>query len=253
MALCSRAAAASCSFVLEANLTLLGAPGSGKGFYGRMLAEAWRIPIYSASRILRQTQNSERIEGSAASSTLLDSGKLVDCQAVCTALISFLQDHHISGTRYIMDGFPRTRRQIDLMNAQWPDSYQIPVALHLNVTDAVCAQKMAGRRVCTVCHQEPNDADVRIDGFVLPPSIPAVCNSRCHPDVDWKRRMDDGCDMVIARRLKDYRTHERPLLDYYASNNSTVKKNGGLCTISPYNGVHDFPNIQQSLQDWFHQ
>lgn len=228
------------SFVLNANMTLLGAPGSGKGFYGRLLAEAWNVPLYSASRILRQSKTAHFD---------LDSGTLVDCETVSNALLSFLHKQHHAGNKktqcYLMDGFPRTRQQIELMNEQWPDSYKISTAFHLNVPNEVCAQKIAGRRVCAVCHQEPNSADVNIAGFVLPPTIPAVCNNRCRPDeTDWNRRPDDDCDDIIAKRLADYRHHERPLVEYFQSID-------GLCSFTPYFGIKDVPRLQQTLEDWF--
>jgi adenylate kinase len=215
-------------------MTLLGAPGSGKGFYGNFLAEAWKVPLYSASRILRQSSIVAD----------LDSGNLVDCETVSTTLLSFLQEQHAASTHFLMDGFPRTRQQIDLMNAQWPADYQITTAFHLNVPDAVCAQKIAGRRVCSICHQEPNSADVHIAGFVLPPSIPAKCQNKCNPVTDWKRRPDDECDTIIARRLADYRRHEQPITDYYTSTHA-------LCSFTPYYGVKDVPKLQQTLEDWF--
>lgn len=220
------------AFRLKANMALLGAPGSGKGFYGRFLAAAWKVPLYSASKILRQ------------SSISTDSGKLVDCETVSTALLKFLQENDAAQTHFLMDGFPRTRQQIDFMNHEWPAEYRVSTAFRLNVPDAVCAQKIAGRRVCQICHHEPNSADVVFEGFVLPPTIPTVCQGRCDPAKDWVRRADDESDHVIAQRLQDYRLHEQPLIDYYESC-------AGLCSFTPYYGVKDVPKLQQALEEWF--
>lgn len=201
----------------------------GKGFHGRFLAKAWKVPLLSASKILRQ------------SSISTDTGKLVDCETVSSALLRFLKKHHQS--HFLMDGFPRTRQQIDLMNKEWPVEYRISTAFRLDVPDTVCAQKIAGRRLCRICHQEPNSANVVTEGFVLPPTRPTVCEDRCDPERDWDRRADDESDEVIAQRLRDYRQHEHPLVDYYECC-------GGLFSFTPYFGAKDVPKMQQALEDW---
>ena len=216
----------------------------GKGFYGRYLAKAWDVPLFSASKILRQ------------SSIATDTGKLIDCATVSTALLQFLKQQHVAPQNksqrehhhqqhFLMDGFPRTRQQIDFMNHEWPTEYRTTTAIRLNVPDAVCAAKIAGRCVCRICHHEPNRANVvTADGFVLPPTIPNVCDNRCDPAVDWERRVDDESEAVIALRLRDYRRHEQPLIDYYESCS-------GLCSFTPYNGAKDIPKMQQSIENWF--
>jgi len=193
------------------------------------LASAWEVPLYSASKILRQ------------SSISTDTGKLVDCETVSLALLRFLKEHHQS--HFLMDGFPRTRQQIDFMNEEWPVEYRISTAFRLDIPDTICAQKIAGRRVCRICHHEPNSANVVTEGFDLPPTIPAVCEDRCDPERDWVRRADDTANEVIAQRLRDYREHEQPLVDYYESCD-------GLCSFTPYYGAKDVPKMQKAMEDW---
>ena len=125
------------------NLTIIGAPGSGKGFYGRLLAQAWGVPLITTSDVLRQAANIR--------TNLLDKGKLVDCQVVSNVLLGYLLS--LPEQHYILDGFPRTRLQIQLMTQTWPSHLQVQAALHLNIPDAVCQQKLMGRRHCCVCRR----------------------------------------------------------------------------------------------------
>lgn len=251
-------------------MTLLGAPGSGKGFYGRLLAQAWNVPLYSASRILRAATANNDTHG-------VDSGTLLDCDMVCDALREFLNDQHppqqqnihsnqtitpMPSSFFLMDGFPRTLRQIERMHETWPAALCLTTALHLNVPDAVCVAKIQGRRLCTICHQEPNLAHVRVQHnisqtnnntndynlaihknntntdlcFDLPPSLPMDCRGRCNPQQQqqqqapqpntvWTQRPDDADGEIVRRRLLDYRTHEQPLLDYYHHSNSKANHN----------------------------
>jgi adenylate kinase family enzyme len=225
-------------------MTLLGAPGSGKGYYGRLLSAAWQVPLYSASRILRAS--------SAGGSFDLDSGRLVDCEIVSRILLDFLENQHLSKQQeqdqssgfFLMDGFPRTRQQIDRMNATWPKSLQIHAAFRLDVPDEVCVQKIRGRRICRICHLEPNTADVHTaDGFVLPPTRPGPCHNRCDPNVDWSRRPDDASKEIIASRILEYRRHEEPIAEYY-------EQAGEFCSYRPLLGIQSMPEMQTNLEEW---
>jgi adenylate kinase family enzyme len=123
-----RLSAVDIPFRLTNNLTLIGPPGSGKGYYGRLLTTAWKlVPLYSASQILRthknhriqhplapeQQQQQQRPASSEStqpqqpkqhdSSVIaqqMNSGTLVDCEIVSQTILSFLQEHHPLPERY---------------------------------------------------------------------------------------------------------------------------------------------------------
>jgi adenylate kinase len=216
------------SFKLLKNVTLLGAPGSGKGFYGKLLAQKWNAAIISTSDVLR------------ANPTLdLDSGKLIDCQEVSDLLLSYLLKQQQG---YILDGYPRTLQQIELMRNDWPEDRQIEAAIHLNIPDEVCKQKSLGRRICHICKGFPNEADVQYGWFDLPPTRPEDCGDRCDPDQDWSKRKDDTPG-IIQERLAIHRQHEDPIIDYYRSKNA-------LLEVIPFNGLKDVPILAETCEEW---
>ena len=145
------------NFHLPYNLCLIGPPGSGKGTYGRLLSVAWnQTPIYSVSDILRQqphrnddasSGNDVNVQSKHNNSIItsnLNTGTLVDCEIVSQIVLSHLQNsmtntslddiydgetiestkqkqhHRRQHQHFIMDGYPRTIRQIELMNKQTP-------------------------------------------------------------------------------------------------------------------------------------
>jgi adenylate kinase len=227
-------------FQLTKNLTFIGPPGSGKGYYGKPLATFWGIPFLSTSSILRQ------------STTVfdLDSGKLVDCETVSDTLLKYLSSRFSedgdSGTpsNFILDGFPRTVQQIEIMNRSWPEYLRVHAAVYLDIPDIVCEQKMLGRRKCVTCGKNYNVANVQTDGFDLPPLLPQpTCQvENCNPDTDWTRRPDDT-PAIVRTRLTDHRHHEQPILDYYQGQ-------GRLLSLTPYKGSKDMPRIKTSLEEW---
>lgn len=204
-------------FILPQNICLLGLPGSGKGYYGKMLSTIWNIPLYSTSQILKeistssstmiqqeqnkkQEQQQQQQSSTASSATtttdLMNTGQLVDCKYVSEAVRNFLWTmQRRSSSCFIMDGYPRTIRQIELMNANWKipidnvdtsntttattktaaattkniqnqindniDNITIPIAFHINVPEQVCIEKIHGRRICSKCNKEWNVANVQ--------------------------------------------------------------------------------------------
>jgi adenylate kinase len=218
-------------------MTILGSPGSGKGFYGRRFAQAWNVPLYSASQILK--------DSNALSADVVKSGRLLDCETVSAAILGYLQrNHDPSSARFLLDGFPRTRRQVALMDAHWPAPLTVPVALHLDVPDQVCVDKIFGRRLCSICRQEPNVANVQYGKFDLPPTRPPSCENRCDPDLHWLRRTDDESKDVVLKRIADYRTHEKELLESYSSGSGKH-----VYSYSPYRGAKDFDLMQQYMEE----
>jgi adenylate kinase len=241
----------------KTNLSLIGPPGSGKGSYGRHLAEALQIPLITISDVLR----------SFRPDLDLSSGQLIDDHVVCDALLERLlllkkrdgeddepnQNHHGGGAGgYILDGFPRTLQQAHLMQEHWPESYQVQAAIKLAVPDRVCEVKLLGRRLCTICGGNYNINGVVEDdtmdntntnnGWYLPPSLPKEECTKCHPDKDWSIREDDT-PPIVKERLKVYHQHMDPILDYFGSQNS-------LLTLTPYKGYEDLPMLISAVQCW---
>ena len=227
-------------FQLSKNLTFIGPPGSGKGYYGKPLATFWGIPFLSTSSILRQS----------TTALDLDSGKLVDCETVSDTLLNYLStrfsedDDSGKPSNFILAGFPRTVQQIEIMNRAWPEHLRVHAAVYLDIPDMVCEQKMLGRRNCSRCGKSYNVADVQSDNFDLPPLLPQpTCQvENCNPDTDWTRRPDDT-PAIVRERLQVHRHHEQPILDYYQGQ-------GRLLPLTPYKGAKDMPRIKTSLEEW---
>jgi len=258
-------------------LCLLGAPGSGKGSYGKILARHWRIPIITVSDILKQRQQSSTQDAA------ISSGKLVDDHIVSQALLDYFEEQEAStakttnlisgGGGYILDGFPRTIQQIQIMDNAWPDHLKINAAVHLNVPAHVCERKLLGRRICTICGNNYNVNGVLFDGFDLPPKLPhpgechpmhqsgvtsaslpqqhmlasrssTTSSHRCVPATakHWKQRDDDQVD-IIHHRLLVYKQHTEPILEHF-------RRRGKLFEFIPYKGFDDMPKFQSQLEEW---
>jgi adenylate kinase len=217
--------------MLHKNLSLIGPPGSGKGSYGRHLAKALGIPLVTISDVLRKFRPDLD----------LSSGQLVDDHVVSDALLDGLKQYQKG---YILDGFPRTLKQAQLMDT-WPAHSQVQAALKLAVPDVVCETKLLGRRICKRCDGNYNVNGVDLDNWYLPPSLPEnICdgNEDCDPYLDWITREDDQ-PHIVKERLSLYHQHMDPILEYFERRNRLLK-------LTPYKGYDDIPEIITTVQRW---
>lgn len=208
-------------------LALLGPPGSGKGSYGRHLAKALHFSLIGMSDILREVHPSLD----------LSSGKLVEDAVVTHSLHDYIANHHkkVDTLGYVLDGFPRTIRQLE-------DSagiVTIHAAIQLAVPDSVCETKLMGRRLCRKCGGNFNVHGVDREGWVLPPTLPT--NPECsETQCNWETRSDDQPD-VVHDRLKTYHEHVDRIVDCF-------KKNDKLLKLFPYHGFEDVPDMIAQLE-----
>lgn len=207
------------------------------------MAEAWGVPLWTASTLLRASQQAQ---------DLLDSGRLVDCQIVSQTIVDFLQkqqniDMPTPSNACIMDGFPRTRRQIDLMEESWPKPWHVTHAVLLDVPESSCVAKIGGRRYCTKCHKHYNTAGYYEGKFDLPPvlpdTIPCAHDPSCNPDKDWQVRADDVDADIVRQRFRQHQEHEQPIIDYY-------EERGRLLRYTAYHGARDLDDMRQTIEAW---
>lgn len=120
-------------------LVLLGAPGSGKGTQGALLAQRLGVPLVSTGELLRAHAGAGTDLGLKISA-YLDRGDLVSDDLLLAALDDALRATMTAGG-YVLDGFPRT-----LAQASHAEEVAAPEAvIHLAVPDEVARQRLAGR------------------------------------------------------------------------------------------------------------
>ena len=188
-------------------ITLLGAPGCGKGTQAKKLVEKYSIPQISTGDLLRAAISAGTPLGQQAKA-VIDAGQLVSDDIALGMIKERLkQDDTING--FILDGFPRNLAQAKALDAlleelQWP----LRAAVAILVDNEVIVQRVIGRRSCKACGQVYNI-------FSSPPKVNDVCD-KCGGEL--VQRADDT-EETIRKRLEIYETQTTPLLKYYQSQN----------------------------------
>ncbi len=158
-------------------ILILGAPGSGKGTQGKLLAERLGIPKIATGDILRAAVAADAPLGRKAK-TFMDAGQLVP-DALILDLIRAELAKPDAQDGAVLDGFPRTDAQAELV-------------------DRVLAER--GHRLTHV---------------VLLDVDPEVLVRRIHNRARLEGRSDDTED-AIRTRLAVYQTETAPLVAHYA-------------------------------------
>lgn len=125
-------------------ILLLGAPGSGKGTQGRILADRLGVPKITTGDILRAAVKTATPLGREAKK-FMDEGKLVP-DAVILSLIKTELDKPEAKEGAVLDGFPRTAAQAELVDRTLAERAQrLNHVLLLDVPEEELIRRMSGR------------------------------------------------------------------------------------------------------------
>ncbi len=182
---------------------LLGAPGSGKGTQGAVLAKKFNIPQVSTGDLLRAAVASGSDLGKQAK-TAMDAGALVSDEIVIGLIAErILEDDAKQG--YILDGFPRNIAQADALDAMLSKLGQpLQGVVLLDVPFDELLQRLTGRRTCRDCGAIYNI-------HLSPPKTADKCDA-CEGELFQR---DDDNEETIGKRLTTYQEQTAPLIDFY--------------------------------------
>ena len=208
---------------------LLGAPGSGKGTQGVVLAKKYNIPQISTGDLLRAAVKAGSALGQQAK-LAMDAGALVSDDIVIGLIRERISDDDAQ-QGYILDGFPRNIAQaeaLDMMLTQLNQPLQGVVLLDVAFEELL--QRLTGRRTCKDCGAIYNI-------HLSPAKVEGQCDA-CGGELF--QRADDN-EETIANRLTVYQQQTAPLIGYYQQQNK-------LHTIA---GVGDVNNISTAVSAVF--
>lgn len=183
---------------------MLGAPGAGKGTQAKMIAEKCGIPHISTGDIFRANIKQGTELGKKAKE-FMDKGLLVPDELTCDLVVDRIQKDDCANG-FILDGFPRTIRQAEVLEEALTGLGQkVDCAMDIVVPDESIIERMAGRRACVGC-----GATYHI--VFNPTKTEGIC------DVCGEKLIlrDDDKPETVQKRLAVYHEQTQPLEDFYA-------------------------------------
>lgn len=206
-------------------IVLMGAPGAGKGTQARLLQERLGLPQISTGDIFRALKN-EHTPVAEEVRLIMESGRLVPDELTIRLVRDRTSRDDCQGG-YVLDGFPRTLAQAQMLDQLAAEQGQQIVAIEVAVPIESLSKRMTGRRSCPVCGEIYNV-------YFKPPQNDNVCDR--HPEAQLQQRADDNPETVQAR-LATYQEQTRPLIEYYKQSNKLRVVDGMRDSEEIYNDI----------------
>ena len=180
------------------NFVFLGPPGAGKGSLAVKVAEDYKIPHISTGDIFRANIKAQTPLGVKVKA-IIDSGSLVSDELTFELVKDRLaQDDCKNG--YILDGFPRTIPQAEMLEGLVADVKVV----NFEIQDEIVIRRLSTRRVCKAC-------GANFNVLTLPPKVEGICD-KCGGEL-YQR--DDDKQESILHRMDVYREQTEPLINFY--------------------------------------
>lgn len=177
---------------------IMGIQGSGKGTQGLMLAKKYDLTQIAVGDIFRwHVQNHTKL-GAQVRRTMA-AGELVSDDMVEDVVRDRLTQHDWN-YGFIIDGFPRSRRQAEF----FLESYDIDGVIHLDLPDDEVRRRVFARRLCSRCGMDYNL-------IAQSPKIENTCDL-CGGELVSR---EDDTEDALAARLKDYHSKTDPVIELF--------------------------------------
>lgn len=205
-------------------IIMLGAPGTGKGTVGNLLANKLQIPHISSGEIFRSYINEAGEIGEQVKNYVLE-GKLVPDELTIKLLEKRLKEPDTKNG-CILDGYPRTVVQAESLDELLKEQNRsVKVAVNLSLSDDEIVDRITKRRTC------PN-ADCReiYNLDFKKPKVENICD-KCGSKLVIR---EDDNEATIRKRLENYHNISENLIDFYKNKDIlyTVKLNNESNTVS---------------------
>lgn len=177
---------------------IMGVQGSGKGTQASLLAADFDLVHISVGDMFRwHVQHHTKI-GAQVRRVMAD-GDLVGDDLVESVVRERLALHDWN-YGFVVDGFPRNRRQAEF----FLESYDIDAVIHLDLPDAEVRRRVLARRLCSRCGLDYNLIAHRpkLDG-------------RCDVCGGLLVSREDDTEQALVSRLREYHAKTDPVLDLF--------------------------------------
>ena len=192
------------------HLIIMGAPGSGKGTYAKVLKDIFAVPHISTGEMFRKAIKEGSELGKLAQS-LIDKGNFVP-DDITNKLVKQRLTEEDCKNGFLLDGYPRNLDQAKAFTEILKElNIDLDAVINLNVEDDEIVKRIVNRRLCTNCGQGYNV-------ITIPPKKEGICDLCNSP---LYTRADDN-EETVKTRLTVYNSQTKPLVEYYEALNKLV-------------------------------
>ncbi len=188
---------------------IMGAQGCGKGTQSQLLVAAFDLVHISVGDIFREHIETRTKLGARIRRYVKD-GQLVPDEIV-EQIVRRRLDEHDWNYGFILDGFPRNRRQAEF----FLESYDVDAVIHIEVPHDVVLRRLLSRRLCSECGLDYNLIFHR-------PAVVGVCDV-CGGELVLRA---DDTEKAVGSRLKDFYAKTKPILELFRQKELVISVDG---------------------------
>ena len=177
---------------------IMGVQGSGKGTQAKMLCDDLDLVHIGVGDIFRWNVVNHTKMG-AQVRRIMAEGNLVGDDMAESVVRGRLTEHDWN-YGFIIDGFPRNRRQTEF----FLEGYDIDGVIDLDLPDSEVRRRVMARRLCSNCGMDYNL-------LANSPAVPGKCDV-CGGELLTR---EDDTEEALAVRLKDFHEKTNPVLDLF--------------------------------------
>jgi adenylate kinase len=195
-------------------IIIFGAPGVGKGTQAKILASKLQIAHISTGDILREAIKNQTELGKKAKA-IVESGGLVPDEIVAGMIKDVLKGERCK-KGFILDGFPRTVNQANILDQIFVELNQGKIDLiKLDADDSIMINRITNRKVCSKCGHIAVKSEIT-ENYTCP---------SCKSVNSYITRKDDT-EEVIKNRLKLYHEQTAPVFEHYKDKANVIIVDG---------------------------
>lgn len=188
-------------------LILLGGPGVGKGTQGELLSQRLGVCHLSTGDLFRAAgsrKDSEKTPAMVEAMQYMRHGDLVPDSTVWE-LVREQAESLRSSQGFLLDGFPRTLVQAELLKSFLDaEKLSLSAVVDYEMPQDEIVVRLSGRRMCRNCREA-------FHVTWRPPKVEGVCDNCGGP----LYQRDDDNAASIAIRLEAYKHSTAPLIQFY--------------------------------------
>ena len=188
---------------------IMGVQGCGKGTQAQMLKASYGLVHISVGDIFRWNIQAHT-KLAARITRQMSQGQLVSDDIV-EEIVRRRLDEHDWNYGFILDGFPRNRRQAEFLL----ESYDCDAVILIDVPDAVVVERIQARRLCERCGLDHNLMFHR----PVKDGLCDVCGGTL------LQRPDDN-EAAVRARLVEYHEKTRPIVDLFRQKELVIVADG---------------------------
>ena len=205
---------------MKKELIFLGPPACGKGTQTNKLAKYFKLPHIDTGSLLRAEIASGTENGQIAKS-FIDKGMLVPVELVGAVIKDRLSKEDCQNG-YILDGYPRSLEQADILEVINSEIDKDDVdfrAIYFDIDQKELISRIVNRRSCKNCGEIYNLK-------YKPPKSEGKCD-KCGGELVLRK---DDSEEIAEKRFETYFKETAPLIKYYKEKNTlkTIDAEGSI-------------------------